>query len=153
MREKSYVSYVRNVWRSLRREDLTHPSVLPLSLTTIVAGKRNKRLFSNHDYVGNESERIPLHASFGPSLVLRQISTDNILIESITYIYGIGRFTEYFFSLSSTAFFLIISQYSCSSDIVRMHHIFSLLFYIILLFSFARSLIYRFMHAYLWIEV
>jgi hypothetical protein len=34
-----------------------------------------------------------------------------------------------------------------------MHHIFSLLFYIILLFSFARSLIYRFMHAYLWIEV
>jgi hypothetical protein len=42
-----------------------------------------------------------------------------------------------------------MSQYYCSSNIVRIHHVFSLLVYIIFPFSSDPSLIYRFMYGYL----
>jgi hypothetical protein len=52
-------------------------------------------------------------------------------------------------SLFTKYFFLSMSQYSCSNDIVRIHHIFSLLVYIIFPLSSEPSLIHRFMYAYL----
>ena len=48
----------------------------------------------------------------------------------------------HFGSLSSTIFFLARSQYLSMRDIVRLHHIFSLLFYIIFQFFSKPSLYY-----------
>jgi hypothetical protein len=53
------------------------------------------------------------------------------------------------FFLSSVGFFPSMSQSFCSSHIILIHHVFSLLVYIISLFSSDPSLIYRFMYAYL----
>jgi hypothetical protein len=58
-------------------------------------------------------------------------------------------FTGYFFPLPFLGFFPSMSQYFCSIDIVRIHHVFSLLVYIIFPFSSDPSLIYRFMYGYL----
>jgi hypothetical protein len=81
--------------------------------------------------------------------VLRQPSIDNISINMAAYINDIIIFTWYFFSLSFAGFFPTMSLYFCSSGIIRMNHVFSLLFYIIFPFSSDSSLIDRFMCAYL----
>ena len=49
-----------------------------------------------------------------------------------------------FFFFFFVGFFPSMSQYFCSSDIVRIHHIFSLLVYTFFAFSSDPSLIYRF---------
>jgi len=54
-----------------------------------------------------------------------------------------------FFLFLLLVFFSTMSQYFCSSDIVRIHHLFSLLFYIIFPFSSNPSLVYRFVYVYL----
>ena len=68
----------------LRREEVAHSFVLPLSLTTIVVEKENKGLISHNDYEGNESELIPLTGSFGPSLdQIERIDWSNNALDGI----------------------------------------------------------------------
>ncbi len=64
------------------------------------------------------------------------------------YLYDIVLLLGIFFSFLFLVFFSSMSQYFCSSDIVRIHHVFSLLVYIIFPFSSDPSLIYRFMYGY-----
>jgi hypothetical protein len=65
------------------------------------------------------------------------------------YLYDIVLSLGIFFSLPFLEFFSSMSQYFCLSDIVRIHHVFSLLVYIIFPFSSDLSLFYRFMYGYL----